>query len=447
MATYYVRSLATGAANGSSFTDAYLTIGAALAVATNADLIWVANDHAETWAANVTWTLPATPGLRILAANTNTGTPTGVSVRQASVAVTTSSTLAVNRCGYIYGIQFNIGGSGTQPLIWWGGSNNQDHCQYWHDCGVNLPSTSGSSTLALGMGGTNTAHRTRIIVDGLLFDHESYQSQGISLRKGIIRVRNMTLASGIILQTTRGLFDHNPSGGGGCHAIIEDSDFSNLASGQPVMGHTFTQDGDVLFRNIKVQSGYVLSTGTPGIGQRTRFQNCHTTDVPVEFGDFQYGGSIVDETTILRTGGGVVSARYDDTATTKFPDIAIGMEGSIYNDDVGSPLTLTVPFVHDSATALQDDEIWLEVTHIGVSGSPQGVLDVSDRLATPAGTPSNQTTDSSSTWTGHSFTNENKQQLSCTFTPEEAGYVHYRVCMAGGATKTVYVDILGATLA
>src|SRR5687768_5568902 len=60
MAHVYVDSNASGAADGSSWTDAYTTLSAAATAEAAGDNFWVAQDHAETQASAMTIAFPGT---------------------------------------------------------------------------------------------------------------------------------------------------------------------------------------------------------------------------------------------------------------------------------------------------------------------------------------------------------------------------------------------------
>ena len=59
MASYYVWSGAVGAANGTSWANAYTTLAAAISGKATSDIFYIANDHNETTAGTVTISGPA----------------------------------------------------------------------------------------------------------------------------------------------------------------------------------------------------------------------------------------------------------------------------------------------------------------------------------------------------------------------------------------------------
>lgn len=148
------------------------------------------------------------------------------------------------------------------------------------------------------------------------------------------------------------------------------------------------------------------------------------------------------ETTLVRTGGAA-----DGVGTYSWKlvtaNLTLSVEAGhyldpllIWNTATGSAKTATVEFLHDSTTALTDDEIWLEVEYLGSTTTPRSSF-VADKV-TLLGTPAGQAA-SSATWTTTGMTNPNKQKLSVTFTPQTVGWVRARVYIAK-TNYTLYVD-------
>jgi hypothetical protein len=108
-------------------------------------------------------------------------------------------------------------------------------------------------------------------------------------------------------------------------------------------------------------------------------------------------------------------------------------------DDAGVSKTVTIEILHDSVTALKDDEVWLEVEYLSTSGSPLRAT-ASDGPADALAAGANQAS-SSETWTTSGMSNPNTQKLSVTFTPQLKGPIGCRV-MVGKASKTLYIDPL-----
>ncbi|RUX95816.1 hypothetical protein [Mesorhizobium sp. M7D.F.Ca.US.004.01.2.1] len=150
----------------------------------------------------------------------------------------------------------------------------------------------------------------------------------------------------------------------------------------------------------------------------------------------RYTGSLVEETTIVHTGGASngttpISWKIVTTAnaTWHFPFEAPPI--AIWNDTTGSAVTATVEC--RAAAIPNDDELWLEVEYLGDASSPQAsfVSDVKATLLTAAAAQAS----SSESWGGSTAS----FKLDVTFTPQQKGWVLARV-KAGKASSTFYVD-------
>lgn len=131
-----------------------------------------------------------------------------------------------------------------------------------------------------------------------------------------------------------------------------------------------------------------------------------------------------------------ISFKMVSNANAEYPHLTLDSQViAVRNTATGTSKTGTVEILHDSATALKDDEIWLEAVYLGTSGVPLGST-VSDAKADVLATAANQTS-SSETWTTTGMANPNKQKLSVTFTPQEKGNVAFVVRLAK-ASYTVY---------
>jgi len=449
MANIYVRSGAAGAANGTTWADAFTTIQASLAAETNADTIWVADDHAETYTVAQTWTFPTSPGLRILVASDHTtAPPTALAApRLATVTTTTNAIdLVMNGFAYIYGIQFNHGTVGAQCTVRMGDANNLNHGIVAEDCGFNAASTSGVSILRLGCLGTNVSTRTLIELIRPVIGHESNQSQAIDLRNGRIRIDGLTTTGTPTVSTTNGFF--NLGGTSPAKfvptALIENFDLSaadNLNS-SGVISVAGVTDGSVIFRNGKLPASANLTVGSfPGASSSiVKFHNVDSSDTHIRFAQHAFEGNTVSDTGIYLNAEQADGSRFSYKMTGSNATLTTPMQSpeiALWNSTVGSAQTATIEIIRDNATALTDAQIWVELSYLGTSGTPLGTT-VSDRVTNVLTTAADQAT-STAVWTGvGGFTNTNEQKLTVSFTAQEAGYITARVFLA--ANTTVYVD-------
>lgn len=445
MANYYVRSGAAGAGTGADWANAFTSVSAALSGRTNADTLWVANDHAES--ANFTLTCPTSPGLRILGVNTNaTEPPTGlVSTPTAVVGGgTANAACTVNGFAYINGIIFRSSTSGSSGATLEIGSNTNAHGLWLDNCHLEVGGVNAVAGPQIGALASSGNDDVTVTLTNCRMKFAA-TTQLLKLAYGRHHISGLSLDSAGSTPTTL------LQGVSSCptYTKIEASDLSGEAWTN-LISAVSTAWTTVELRNCKLPSGTSLSTGThtgPG-GVKLTVHNCDSGDTQYNYGELTYAGTVVDETTIVRTGGGATSVRMDSSANVRFPYLPLTVEGAIYNDTL-SARTLTVEVIHSGVGGggsgdFTNAELWVEVQHQGTSGFPLGVVDIDDRAADVFATAADQD-NSSVTWASSPATPV-KQYLQCSFTPAEVGYVHFKVCLAL-ASKTVYVDILGAALA
>ncbi len=173
--------------------------------------------------------------------------------------------------------------------------------------------------------------------------------------------------------------------------------------------------------------------------------NCDSGDTHYRYRKSTQFGTIQDETTLVRTGGAsdgatTYSLKMVTNANSEYPICTLDAPEIVqWNDTVGSAITATVEILFDSATALNDDEVWVEVMYLGTSGVPLASF-ISDEKADVLATAAAQTS-SSVTWTTTGMSNPNKRALAVTLTPQEAGFLHCIVKLAKAST-TIYLDPL-----
>ena len=225
---------------------------------------------------------------------------------------------------------------------------------------------------------------------------------------------------------------------------IRGVDLSGMGSNS-LVDVTGSPPGFASIADCKIASGTVVTTGTfAGIkGPVVEMDNCDSGSTNYRSSRNTPAGTIVSETTKVRTGGAsdgttALSWKMVTGSNAKFPAYTLATkEIAIWNDTTGSGKTLTVEFLHDSATALTNGDIWLELQHLGSSSSPVSTF-LSNAKADVLASASNHAS-SSATWTTTGMSNPNKQSLTVTFTPQSKGFIKARIHVAK-ASYTVYVD-------
>jgi hypothetical protein len=440
MANRYVRSTngTANADNGTTWALAKTTLAGASAIDTVGDFIFLSQAHAESSATAQTIALAGVSSnpVKVVGGDDSAEPPTTVS--SAPTVTTTSGAITINGAAYVYGIGF----VSAAAIALNAGADNV--AQVYENCAFRTNSASSSGSINAGASNTQT---------------KSVHLKNCSMR--FSGANNQVIASGAALiidggsvlsgSTTPSNLFVNSSDRSYGSINISGFDFSALSSTFNIFSQNVSSVAAPaiatvknVVRNSKLPASWagLLVSGVNGVGQRYEMHNCDSADTNYRLWVEDYAGSIKSETTLVRTGGasdGVTGYSFKMTTTANANALVaplVSPEIAVWNDAVGSSKTVTVEILHDSATNLTDGEIWLEVQYLGTSGFPLSSF-VSDAKADVLATAADQTT-SSETWTTTGMTNPNKQKLSVTFTPQEAGYFQVKVYLAK-ASKTVYV--------
>lgn len=399
-----------------SFATIYMDYPGSLMTA--GDTVYVSNNHAEsisTAFAGGTNTSALITGVQYVCSNDSAAPPTAVATT-ATVTTTGANNISAGlNNSYIYGVSFvcGSGDTGTRTLTA-GGT-----CE---ECTFHVASTGASSLIS---------------ASGLWRNcNVKFADAGQTLQPTMFRWSGGSLASGgtspSSLITT------------GYNATVENVDLSNAGSAINLFSNASGIAG-VSFRHVKMPTSWSggLNALTPLGVARSELAAVGPSGLNYTYQRKTNGGEGFHETTIILSGGANngttgLSHKLISSAAALFPQVIVDTPEIVkWNDTVGSSITASVEILHDSAIALTDGEIWLETNYFSASGSPLGAKASSAKasvLATATNVPA-----SSASWTTTGLTNPNKQKLSVTFTPQQAGFVHARVVLAK-ASKTVYID-------
>jgi hypothetical protein len=426
--------------NGTTWALAKATLAGIDAIDAAPNTIYVAQTHSETTAAAVSYAFAGTVAnpTKIICGNKAAQPPTAISTAGIVATTGNTSTITLSSAGsaftYLYGLTFDAGqtGTGTASITVGTGNNSSTVAE---SCTFKLSSTGTSSRITLASNGTKNEY----VNCGFRF---SAGAQGLLITGGVgtvIKIKGGSVLSGGTSPTT--LFP----GGSSCTLDVDGFDLSNCSSSVNITNST-NANAILKLRNCKLPASWSgsLNSGTPGAGSLFEMFNCDSADTHYKYRRATQFGTMQDESTIVRSGGqsdGTTTLSYkmvsNANAKQVFPLDSMEWTHYIAAASVGSSRTLTIEFVHDSVTALKDNEIWLEAMYLGTSGAPLGTIGSEGVDVLAAGASQ---TSSSESWTTTGLTNPNTQKLVFTFTPQEEGYVHYRVRL-GAANKTVYVDM------
>jgi hypothetical protein len=439
MANIYVKD---GSGNVSPFAtraNAADTVVNGAAVDAAGDTIYVSHAHTETAAAVKQINLAGTLGspVKLLCVNDGAEPPTALATT-AVVATTGANRIDILGTGYIYGMQFKAGSASNNASINLGNTAAGSEHQVYESCRFEMTNSGTGSFFNLCASNAAATASVETINCDFVFGANTGQTI-VPTQRAVIRGGTVSRAT-----FTGSAFMPFASSGEGSGVRIDGVDLTGLSTTFSVFNAPLTSSnsGLAIIRNSKLPSGWTgaFVNGAPmsRAGCRAEMHNCVAGSTVYKLWVEDYGGSIRDESVIVRTGGAndgaAYSLKFASSANCAFPSSVLeSPELAKYNTSTSS-ITVTVEIVLDSATALTDGEIWLEVSYPGASGQ----LVVTDAKASVLATAADQTS-SSVDWTTTGLSTPLKQKLSVTFTPAAAGWLQARVKLAKPST-TVYVD-------
>lgn len=436
MANRYVNSAATGANNGTSWTDAWTSLSSASAAAAG-DTVYVRNTHYEALSVattNLTIGGSKTNLVRVISVDEGLNATVGARFRPGA-----GNTLNVSGPGvYYWGIDFSAEAYGINSF-----AGTQDHLVILEKCRYGNSTGAGQ---AVHLGGYNTGGNECYLIDSeFVAGGNSFFVLRASRIKIIGGFGSGGRASTCMFQVGVG---YTPGG----DIEIDGFDMSAIMpiSGPMfLMGSSNIKPGKVSVSRCKLVSGWtgVLCTdATLAVtmdacddGTSTlRTQNYSPT-----------AGGTYSETAVTRTGGATVngtgfSFRLASASTAQevkpleTRTLARPYPGSTAEEtawSAGATKTITVEVVTDGVT-LTDQDAWLEVRSFDTAGSVKPTVK-SNRRATPTAAPTNHPT-STATWSTPGLTSPVKQKLSVNISPQIKGYLTAKVMLAKPST-TMYV--------
>lgn len=447
MANIYVRSSdGDDSDDGSTWALAKATIQGAGAIDSPGDTIFVSSSHSQSAASALAVQIAGTPDspVRILSVNDAAEPPTAL-LSRALFITTGASNITLTGAMYVRGVRFACGSGSSSAAI---NINHTTGSTNWpmvfEDVEFRLISTNANNRVNVGLSST-TGAGLEVEFRDCTFRYAG-SAQGLLLRQSATRIIGGGLEAGGTspnnFVVAVGISDRN-----GCSLHMENVDLSAGDAGINIIGNVYC-GADVVIRNIKLPSswsGELVNGGVIHTGARAEAYNLDDGDTNYKFWIEDYHGSIRQETTLVMTGGATTGAQaYSQkmvtSANNAYPSSFLrGLEMPVWLP-AGSH-TVEVEILHDSATALKDDEIALEVCANTVSNSTLGTT-VSDAKADVLASAADQAS-SSVTWTTTGMSNPNTQKLVVSVTTAEEGWVIARVVM-WKPSYTVYVN--GATL-
>lgn len=425
MADYYVWSGATGAGTGADFTNAYISLSAALSGKVAGDRFFVAHDHDATYGASTTLTFPGTtanPNIIICQNRTDNSYAT------TAVERTTTGNLSITGSLRRYGLTFKSVGDYN--------FNSSGSSEYSEDGGIQLTGTGTGSKIDLSNSGGSSW--------GVLWRNPTI-TFGANSQKFYNNGSYLTWEGGSVAGAFSGELFYPSNWYPPAYVNVCGADLSART------GTLLNNDGNTTrllmlsFDGCKLNSGATLDRPFAPFMPPIKFNCSDSGDTNYNQLWAYYEGDVLEETTIVRTSGSETthngaavpwSLKLTTTANASFHQpLRTEWFSGPFNTTTGSSKTLTVEVIHDSTTDLTDEEIWVETEYLGTAGSAKTSI-ASDRKTNVLTTAAAQTA-STVSWTTTGLTNPRKQKLEATFTPQEQGEIRWRLCH-GKASYTVY---------
>lgn len=435
MANIYVRSTdGSDGDSGATWALAKATLVGAGAVEGAGDTVYLSQVHDGTQSAPMTLTRAGTPNnmSKVLCAN-DAGEPPTALAQTALVSCTGTGDMYFAGSGYYHGITFSAGTASDYSRIYLitNGTRN-----VFNACKIRVGGSHSSSSLTIGPVSAGQYSTVHLIDSSLRF---SSADQGITPRFCEFLWKGGSLESGGTSPSV--LFRY---GDYGSSILVEDVDLSAASATMDLVENSSVLSSDIIFRRCKLPAAWSGSIGTVTGAGRILMHNCDSGATNYRLWVVRYTGSTKSETAIYCTGGASdgttnYSFRLESSASVGYPGCVHASYElpATWNSVTGSSVTVEVEIVRDSATALTDKQVWLEVSYSGSSSSPLGA-GVSDSAVSVLASATDQTS-SAAGWTTTGLSTPLKQKLSVTFTPQMAGYLQAVVKLAVPST-VIYVD-------
>lgn len=434
MAAYYVYSAAAGANDGSSWANAFQNISGAFAVATSTDTIYVADDHAQSNAANVTLTSPGSatrPSLVVCVRRSGGSVPPVAADLRTTATVTTTGSTSITFAGYAvyYGIQFYAGTGAVSTGFVFGSST----VTRFNSCLLSAPGTTGSATKI-----NNNATTACCLLENTVVSFGA-ATDGITVVGEWIWRNTASAVQGTPLTT--GLFASSAG-----NIVCDGVDLSSLTSTSTIFRAPGLPARMVnMLRNCKLGSSVTVSgaPSTPSfISNRSSLVRCDSGSATYRSELYGYTGTLVTTSSVYRSGGASDngtpigwSITPTGNASKLFPFECYPIV--IWNNTTGSSVTVTVECNSSLSAGVypNTDEIWMDVSYLGTASSALNSWATSGISTLLTAGAAN--TSSSAGWTGAS----SAFKLQVTITPQVAGPIIAYIKVGSPSSGTpFYVD-------
>ena len=331
---------------------------------------FVSSIHAETQSTALTLTSPGTssnPCYIYCVKNFPATTPPGSGDLASTGSITGTSASGIvwgNYC-YYYGLAFNNGTTATSASPYVG---NGTICEIELDtCTIAIPYTGATGT-AIYLGNKNN-NAAKVLLNNTVLSFGT-NTQYIVPGTGTIIWQN-TISS--IGGTVPSLFIQNNVIGAGGLFIVRGVDLSAITG---TLVSAIITNNQVLFVDCELHSGVTIAATPQYPPASVDSIRSDSSGTNYQQQRYRYEGTLIPETTIIRTGGAQVTGtgiawNLTTTANSKWvfpfetPLIAIQNSST-------SPMTATVYGIWKTAALPNNDQIWIEAEYLGNGSFPLG---------------------------------------------------------------------------
>lgn len=299
------------------------------------------------------------------------------------------------------------------------------------NCSLTLNST-GAVELSL----TSAGNRgSKVLYEGCTFTFGSSTTQSFTATLGSVHcvIKGGSVVVGASIPTT--LFTQRPA-----LLEIDGLDLSAFGSGKTILGAEPISAVTVL-KNCKLGASVTKSATITSPGQVNLFINDDSGATNYLCTKDEYFGSQNVETTIVRTGGASdgttsVAWKIDTTANSKWFCPFTSIPIAIWNNTTAATVTVTVYGIWGGGAVPNDDDIWMELSYMGASGTPVSTIVTTTKADNLAS--SSALTSDSSTWGGSTTKFKMVATLSSP-QPQMKGPIDITI-KAALASSTFYID-------
>lgn len=412
------------------------------------DRVFVLGGHLELQGAAVNMTNDGTvtnPVIVISVASFNSGSPNALD-NTSLIGTTGSFAVAASAGGLmLFGFILNPTNNGAVSIA--GNflcSPNGDMLFALEDGAIRLGSTSSQPRIVVGANGgtTNLTQTVRLRNVTAKFANAS---QSIQFRRGQFEWLGGGIDAAGSIPTA--LFT-SASGGMPSRILCEDLDLSGLSTS---IFDVSTGSGVARLSRCKLHGSVALTTGSHAGagGVEAEMVDCDSADTNIRYSRVNGFGSVNSSAAVYLTGGAKSKRNGSDVPFSHFltGTHACGKFLPLYSpwypmflDSVGSK-TFSIKVAYDRATALTNEELFIEIEVLGTSGSVQGSL-LTSRLSAWQLQSGSALSNTSESWAGSGgWTNKKTHTLSVPATIAEQGIARVRIgCTA--QSVPIYVDPL-----